>query len=703
MRISVRAGAVLGALVFFLSSCVDTNLVVPDATPGADPSMAIFDGSTTGNDEFFFYDPLGSQSPTIAGDFNPFLQPAMQVCVIAEGELGLDPVGGKPSCFDQGRTVVVSPGSLAFAISISDEQYRANWDTDGPETDLGSFDQDDFLLLEIVIGDHVVGWADLDPQDPDGPGESTADAYAFRLGETIPVKFFLGTQVLCEQSDYVTECISSAVVDETGANLSLDEEGNKLGVIIFEGSLPGEDHPPITVTIERIDPTLFLLATGTQCLPLFDAPQFGDCFRISTTPELTAELDIPALVSICLDPTLLDGIDLSEAQQNQLTMIRFGDFGDGVWEALPDAAGDCPTQTASLLQVPEHGLFRFAALGINAVAGVLGPQPLAASDIRLGGLTSSFSRFRYALPGQMIPTAGDGVVIQPADDGVIEATVQVVDHEGVPVENATVHFDTDDGTLSATEAISDATGNATVTWTVDKSTAGDKTLTASALGLLADQVPEHSAAYFFTIESVTLTATVVPESGGECSDGWGTANVDGAFAAEEWDCASSFDFTANISGGAAPATVYWMNDGETLYFGVRVPQSSLDKANSLRIDFDNDGDGVTEVGDDAIGYDAGTGIAIDQYLDARCVNRNQSGCGVTDTYLNVEGAIGNDGTYTTFEISHPLGGDAAGQDLVRSAGDPLGFFLTLRIGKGAQGNTQVPGFRNYRIIIIQGS
>lgn len=71
--------------------------------------------------------------------------------------------------------------------------------------------------------------------------------------------------------------------------------------------------------------------------------------------------------------------------------------------------------------------------------------------------------------------------------------------------------------------------------------------------------------------------------------------------------------------------------------------------------------------------------------------------------MDVLAALANDGTFTTSELSHPLGGDANGQDLVRSAGDALGFFLTLRIGSGAQGNTQVPGFRSYELINIQGN
>jgi hypothetical protein len=679
-----RVGALLGALVVVvLSSCVDSNVAAPDVPIEAGASYAILDGSTTGSGDFYFLPPIVSGSPTIIGEFNPFLLPAVRVCE-------LDMLLG--SC-------VAAPPVASFpagSITPSGGKYGLSWDTDGPET--GPLNTSRYYRLEVLVGEVVVGWIELDPQDPDGPGQSSADAYAFRVGETVPVQFWLSTRVLCEIAAYVTECITRAVVDESGANLSLENAGNKLGVVIYEGGLPGPNADPIAVTLERIDPALFLAATGEECIPLFDAPQFADCFRITTSPELTDPLDLPALVSICMDPLALSGIDLSVEQQNQLTMVR---FNNQEWEALPDAPGDCPIPTASLLPVPDEGLLRYAALGVNAVARFVGPRPLAARDIRFGGFVSSFSRFRYALPGQMLAVAGDGTVLQPADPADVLATVRVVDHEGVPVENARVHFATGDGSVSASEVTTDVDGYATTTWTVDKSMAGAKTLTASALGLVAGAVPDHAAPYFFTTESIELTATVV---GGPtpCLDGFGTASVDGAFDAAEWACAESLPFTASISGGSTAAEVHWMNDGSNLYLAVRVRQSSLDKVNSLRFDFDNDGDGVTEVGDDVIGYDFGSRTFLDQSLNQQCVNRNQAGCSVGGEPVDGSGAIGNDGTWTVYELAHPLDG-ADPADFSLAAGDPVGFFLTLRIGGGAQGNTQFPGFRKYAVITIAGS
>jgi hypothetical protein len=181
--------------------------------------------------------------------------------------------------------------------------------------------------------------------------------------------------------------------------------------------------------------------------------------------------------------------------------------------------------------------------------------------------------------------------------------------------------------------------------------------------------------------------------------------VDGSVGAGEWDCAvdvgDTIQFLANISGGDTPAEVRWQKDADNIYFLVLIEQASLGQVNNLRIDFDNTGDGATD-GDDAIGFEDGVG-PIDEYLTRRCARRSQSGCGDADSDDVVNVVIGgggpqNDGMYTIYELSHPLNDDS-GEDInvagLTGAQD-VGFYLTLSIGNGAQGNTQIPGFRVYR-------
>lgn len=93
-----------------------------------------------------------------------------------------------------------------------------------------------------------------------------------------------------------------------------------------------------------------------------------------------------------------------------------------------------------------------------------------------------------------------------------------------------------------------------------------------------------------------------------------------------------------------------MNDESNLYLAVRVRQASLDKVNDVRFDLDNDADGVPEELDDAIGFQAG--VLIDEHLDAKCLNKNQAGCGTADAPHGA-GAVANADGWTTFGALTP--------------------------------------------------
>jgi hypothetical protein len=178
-----------------------------------------------------------------------------------------------------------------------------------------------------------------------------------------------------------------------------------------------------------------------------------------------------------------------------------------------------------------------------------------------------------------------------------------------------------------------------------------------------------------------------------------TVTVDGIVSAGEWDCAiqeGDFQsFTANV-GGDRPAEVRWQQRAGNIYFLVRVQTSDPFE---LRLDFDNTLNGPS-ADDDAIGY-ASNGGFYDQYLTQSCVNRSQAGCGATDRNgKQGAGASAYDGAYRIYELSHPLAGDGV-EDFNRAAGDRLGFFLTFKQGNGAKGNSQFPGFRNYKVITIR--
>lgn len=715
MYSSRRLGAAVGAAgLVVLSSCIGSDVVSPDVDRSFEPSSAIFDQTTTGPHDFYFLPPLVKGNPNPVGTFNPFLHPEMRVCVISESELG--PNGTMTCAGKDPEDMIVEPGSLPFTVDEVNEQYQISWDTDGPET--APINTSEFLLLEILVGNRSMGAIQLDPQDPNGPGQSTADAYPFRLGETIPAKFWPGQELLCDpDADFVTECWTFSV-GQDGGSFAIEDLGDRLAVFFEANSLPFfnddgslDEDAFIALTLERVE-----VPEGEKCIPgidaegFWDAPLFGDsCLRVTTYPELSEEFLNEVLVSICLNISSLDGIDFLEDQQYQVTMVRYDDNdtpddpSDDTWEALRDTSGDCSTQVGSLLDVPDQGFMRYAALGINAIADFLGPEPVVASDLRLGGFTGSFSTIAYTLPGQMIATEGTGAIfLEGATQTDVPVTIHVVDHEELPVEDAVVHFATTDGTLNGTgttfDGVSDSNGDVNVTWTVDASSFGEKTVTASALGLLTGPVPDHVENYLFTAQSIDITATVC-----QANSGQGTATIDGTFGTAEWACAQHVPFSANISGGTTPAEVWWMNDADNLFLAVRVQQPSLDKVNDVRFDFDNDADGVAELNDDAIGIKGG--VFYDQHLDSKCLNRNQSGCGTLDVPHGAA-AFGNAGGWTTFELVHPLTGQEGAFDLdvpLAARGDAvfdIGWSTTLQQGNGAQGNTQFPGFRQYMKILI---
>jgi hypothetical protein len=795
----MRTRAISAGLVAVLvAACTDEGLVRPvddgTLTPNS-PSFALVDAGNGGEVEGFWFLPPLAKQVTTEGVFDPDLDPSMQVC-----ELTGNPTAGEVEC-----TSTIVTTFPAGSAEIGEAHYQFSWNTE-----VGMMDSDLFYRINIFLEDSILGYLDVNPQEPSGesPGEDFPDLYAFRLGENLPVKIFLNPQARCATAEgYVIQCTATGVIDAAGGVIQLESGGepgwSTLSVVVPPTALP-EGYPQVTITLERIDPDLFFAATGEQCIPTFDAPQFGDCLRVTTDPEITVPLEVLATVEMCIAPSDFDEIlKLDEEQDGRLQIIR---FDDGVWQGLPNVqATTCPLpEEFGLLPVPDEGLARYAALGINKVARLLGPEPLGAhGPILLGGATSEFSRFRWALPGQMTKEAGDETVIQQLEDGSesydVTVTVKVVD-SGSPdlspalpsseVEGATVHFSNGD------DVVTGADGLATSVWTVGTAP-GDYTLTATALGLVDITVPGHADAIDFTEATVTFTTTVVgvpatftqsPDAeppltgtpgetlgtplvitvyddnglpvngwnvtwdtdcgGFECvpgsidgdtqtgSDGSATGSwtlsstpgsnsatasvgnvtatwsangvcivtVDGVMDPGEWDCAVALgdtrDFLANISGGETDAQVLWQNDGEDFYLAVKVRQSSLAKANSIRFDFDNILDGIS-ADDDAIAYDADSGDFTDEYLTTRCLNRSQSGCGSLDEVSqDGEAAMDNDGTWTVYELSHPLGG-TPGEDFVRAAGDPLGFYLTLRSGKGAQGNTQWPGFRIFEPIIIR--
>jgi len=184
-----------------------------------------------------------------------------------------------------------------------------------------------------------------------------------------------------------------------------------------------------------------------------------------------------------------------------------------------------------------------------------------------------------------------------------------------------------------------------------------------------------------------------------------SVTVDGIFNASEWDCAKSYSFNANTSAGTTPATLYVINNGTTLYMAVRVQRSALDNKSTLQVNFDNNnswlvgGTGAAEIGDDVLSLDQ-PNLFTDAFLTSRCITSTNTSCWDTDASgagtNDGAGAVANNGSFTTFELSHPLNTSDNAHDFSLLAGNKVGLFVSLQIGSGSNGKTVWPAFRNYQ-------
>jgi hypothetical protein len=216
-----------------------------------------------------------------------------------------------------------------------------------------------------------------------------------------------------------------------------------------------------------------------------------------------------------------------------------------------------------------------------------------------------------------------------------------------------------------------------------------------------------------------------------CVLGRGTPTLDGQLGDGEWDCGNSRTFPVNLSGGSGVATLYWMNDDQNLYLAVAIP--GTDRRNSLRVEWHRNGEnapvsgGSIFAGTRTLGSDVWevqpeeSAVPRDMFIDNQCSGSSQTNCGQLDSEWGGSGltlgAFSNQAGMTVYEVAHPLNsgetcnGNQAGSrgchgytgpiDLMAAPGDTRGFFLSLRMGSGAQGNTVWPGFLQYLAVEIR--
>jgi hypothetical protein len=698
----------------FVLSCQDNQPAPTSPTLGA-PQTAISDGANGGNQHFYWLPEL-VESPTYTGTFNPDLPATINLCE-------LDVVSGPdPFCMET-PTVLFGPADVT--VSIENEQYSAVWHT-GDDT----LTSGDFYRLSVSIGARELGYRDLNPlANPPSPIDKAAPFYAFKNENTINIKFRIEDGVLCEGDGPCGECFLETTGGggnnpdffPTDPDVRACNADPGLGVQIPDGVLP----EPVVVIVERV-------ACGTtesdgrvNFFTHLDIPQYGGCFTARTEPELTQPISF-ATVAVCVDTN-----GLSTTQEERLLLHQTADRNDPSAEirALNNVAADfVDCEAFAAAQTP--ALLRWASRGWHAV-NPFSAAPAYATHQGKGGDIISFSDFVWALPSQQEILEGDDQTALVGTAVAVPPAVLVTDQAGDPVAGARVTFtvteDQNGGLVVAdVPTVTGSDGIARVTsWTLGNDI-GINVLAASGFGIgvkgdtwtqsdgragigpfthaALTTVPSGLEGFPLPVQEPSLEFTAFG-----CVQGVGSATPDGMMGAGEYDCAESEAFTANLSGGQWPATIYWMTSPaqDMLYMAVKIERDGSAKANILTVVLDDDNDGRS-LNDDVLNIDgqlAGAQQFTDQYLGTNCKGKGQDFCASLDDVQDGDGRFAvnnvNGQTFWLYEIAKPLSNDAFGQDVNQSKllVSGLRFYLSLRYGSGNQGNTEWPDFAVYQSII----
>lgn len=184
--------------------------------------------------------------------------------------------------------------------------------------------------------------------------------------------------------------------------------------------------------------------------------------------------------------------------------------------------------------------------------------------------------------------------------------------------------------------------------------------------------------------------------------GLGTATIDGQMGPGEWNGAATIDFPVNLplsdGGGTTTGTLYVMNDATNLYLGVKVLRAQLNTGgpgfalDQVAFEFDNDHDGgPPEEGDDILLLSPGLNIlGLNDFFDEVRTTRPPCPegvglCGFLDVQLETPGtndgagAATNNGSFSFFEMSHPLNSADDANDFSLAPGSTVGFTLQVNL------------------------
>lgn len=621
---------------------------------------------------------------------------------------------------------------------------------------------DDYPLVELQGRPRwLFGWRDIAHSPSVSSCNGTEEFCLINYGQTIPVKVRIEDFVFCPAS---RNCAVQFVRAGVDANLEAVLDAGSFASSV-QLAIPGQNGTDFALAFEPCTAEEKAAAEAFSALPTFGpclktlAPPSGSPIVLESAATISycVELDEQSILSKLADPEQLELVGVHH--------FSTGGNPNGPIvnvEAWPHVAATCEQSTSGGVVAsaePPHTFLGYAQAAGRRVLSLFGPEPVMALDLGGGGegfkLWSFYmlalpTKFEYEFPGDADQRgiAGSPYTLRAKATDLLDRPVwgarvgwSVISSPGGGATVSTSPVLTDIAGISETSVMLSPTGGNNVFHATGLGIADDRgagcTLLGGGLGAAAcngsrtiyDPFQPTGPALLGGIQIIPV-GTRLPFTVFGCAPGQGTpAAVDGTLAPGEWECANSTTFPVSLSGGSTTATLYWMNDGANFHIAVSVPGSN--RTNGLRVDWDSDGDApaaladgaayttAKEAGDDIWEFTPPAGTA-DKFIDASCSASSQSGCGTSDAtgggasqtvaaFNNTQGGV------TVYEMSHPLtttdtctAGAKKGCsspyaiDLRAAApGNDAGFFVTLRMGSGAQGNTQWPGFLSYMKVTIK--
>lgn len=517
-----------------------------------------------------------------------------------------------------------------------------------------------FELVDLLLRLHAGGEL-LDPKGPQETGEALLDLLDLLFE-------FVGLTAPSSNQDL--EPILSGQVD--GAVGVVGPGG---GTVVTDTKFAGVEFPQnavddeILVIIQRDD-----VANAEDCLPT-PLLQAEGCYLYDTEPAIGDvnqgdSFNVDVIVGICLDPGITGTL------RDQFLLHKFDPENpqDGV-VPLPSANEgflDCAGFQASL---PSTWWGELAQQGWDELQGslstLLGPRPLRATNLGLGGSVGSFSRFGWVQAGTLTIESGDGQSGSVGDtlSDFLEVKLETAHDDppsspAVPIQDVLVEFEirTGGGGLNADAnqtgfvvQTTDTTGVAGVArarWQLG-STVGSQKVVARVSGAQPDSV-------VFTangIASVQWQSVGIPTSG-EILDIWALGNdtlwvtTGSGEILRSGDSGSSWAFTQPAGFGSLwgvwgtgsdttwvvgeDAEQLFTTDGGATWTNALSGQAGVDTAYSV---WGTDVDSVFVAGTDSVHF--ATGFATTKVLSTQAAGSFREVWGLNPVVL---WAVGTDGS-----------------------------------------------------------